>query len=191
MDVDERVPAQLAAEIRQAIESPEFDAYRLRRCNYFLHRPMKRGGLSDWNQVHLARRERLRFSGMYHEGIELDVPPERIGQLQNRILHFNDASYLERLSKSSHYQEEIAGRIREKKKPVRYIDILLAFLVEFGYKYFWKLGVLDGTPGLIWALHSATANLRAHAIVWDEQNRIPRRTLEEAFLAGRRSDDRD
>ena len=49
---------------------------------------------------------------------------------------------------------------------------------EFLKKYFYKKGFLDGTPGLISALHSATAVFRAHALVWDRQNRISRAELE-------------
>jgi len=61
---------------------------------------------------------------------------------------------------------------------------LFSFVVEFISKYFWKRGFLDGTPGLIWAFHAASAKTRAYALVWDEQNRIPREKLEEEIRSG-------
>lgn len=178
MDIDERVSAELGLEILLAVRSSEHDAYRFRRLNYFLHRPMRGGGLADWNQVHLARRECLRFGGMYHEEIQLSVPENRVGQLKGLMLHLNDRSFLERLQKSSSYQMEAAERIRSTKKRLGYRHIWFSFVWSFLYKYFFKLGFLDGSAGLIWALHSATAEFRAHALVWDEQNRIPRSKLE-------------
>ena len=56
MDVDERVPPTLAREIREAIPLGGFNAYRYRRKNFFLHRPMRGGGWQTWNAPHLARR---------------------------------------------------------------------------------------------------------------------------------------
>lgn len=179
MDIDERVSPELAAEILAAVQNPRFDAYRYRRLNYFLHRPMRGGGWRDWNLVHLARRDCLRFSGMFHEEVNLSVPESRVGQLKNAMLHLNDESYTERLRKSAAYQSEIAERIKAAKHSVGYFDILCAFFVEFSYKYIWKRGFFDGVPGLIWAFHAASAKVRAYALAWDEQHRIPRQWLEE------------
>lgn len=179
MDIDERVTPALAREICLAIRDPAFDAYRYRRLNYFLHRPMKGGGLADWNLVHLAKREMLRFGGMFHESCDVDVSPERVGQLREKMLHFNDESYVERLRKSAIYQKEVVGGILKQDKRTGMVGLAWAFCSEFARKYFWKRGIFDGVPGLIWALHAASASFRARAQVWDEQNRIERRELEE------------
>lgn len=179
MDIDERIPPDLAIEIVEAIKDPNFDAYRYRRLNYFLHRPMQGGGWRDWNRVHLARRECLRFSGMYHEQVELTVPGDGVGQLKNAMIHLNDASYQERLTKSAIYQHEVAERIKQANTSLGYFDILFSFIGEFFYKYVWKRGFLDGTLGLIWAFHAASAKTRACTLAWDEQNYIPRDGLEE------------
>lgn len=178
MDIDERVTPQLAKEIRQAINASQYRAYRFRRLNFFLHRPMQGGGWSDWNLVHLAQREVLRFRGMYHEGIDLQVDQSEIGQLHEKMWHLNDDSYLERLRKSANYQSEVAERIRQQKGRLGFHAIWLSFVKEFAYKYFYKKGFRDGTAGLISAFHSASASFRAMALVWDEQNRIPRQQLE-------------
>jgi len=179
LDIDERIPPDLAIEILTAIHNPNFDAYRYPRINYFLHRPMRGGGWTDWNLVHLARRDCLRFSGMYHEKIDLTISEQRVGQLKGFMLHLNDESYSERLKKSATYIDEISERIKQTKKNLSYSDILRSFIFEFANKYFWRRGFLDGWLGLIWAFHAATANMRAHILVWDEQNRIPREMLEE------------
>lgn len=183
MDVDERIPPDLAQEILEAIHNPVYDAYRYRRMNYFLHRPMRGGDWKDWNLVHLARRECLRFSGMYHEQIELAVPTGRVGQLKNPMIHLNDESYEERLRKSAVYQVEVSENIKKAKTSLGYYHVLLSFVREFIYQYIWKKGFLDGVVGLIWAFHAASANNRAYILAWDEQNHIPREKLEEEICS--------
>ncbi len=177
MDIDERVPPAMAQEILQAIQSTQYDAYSFRRLNYFLHRPMRGGGWSDWNLVHLARREVLRFGGMFHESIHLSVPDHRIGSLRKSMHHFNDASYEERLRKSMTYQAEVVQQMKNRKVSVNALNMTFACIIEFLKKYVFKRGALDGMPGLISAIHSTCAVFRAYAILWDEQNRIPRDSL--------------
>jgi glycosyltransferase involved in cell wall biosynthesis len=181
MDVDERVTPELAREIQAAIRNPGKDGYRYRRLNYFMHRPMKGGGWRDWNLIHLARRDKFRFGGMFHESCHLDAPAHREGQLSGLMVHFNEDNFEKRLRKSGTYLEELTSRIEKRPKPVRYIDIAGRPIAEFVRKYVVKRGFLDGVPGLISALHSATAIFRANALVWDRQNAISRTEVEEDF----------
>ncbi|WP_372991032.1 glycosyltransferase family 2 protein [Sulfitobacter sp.] len=181
MDVDERVTPELAREILQAIKNPDKDGYRYRRLNYFMHRPMKGGGWRDWNLVHLARRDKFHFGGMFHESCHLDAPEAREGQLQSLMVHFNEDNLEKRFRKSGTYMEELLKRVEARPKPVRLIDILGRPFVEFTRKYVLKKGFLDGTPGLISAIHSATAVFRANALVWDRQNAVSRNQIETDF----------
>lgn len=182
MDVDERVTPELSREILQAIRVSGKDGYRYRRLNYFMHRPMKGGGWQDWNLVHLARREKFRFGGMFHESCHLDAPVEREGQLLSLMLHYNEDNLEKRFRKSGTYMEELAKRVERRSKPVRFIDILGRPIIEFIRKYILKKGFLDGTPGLISAIHAATATFRANALVWSRQNPVSREDIETDFI---------
>lgn len=181
MDIDERVSRDLASEIRAAIDSGGADAYRFRRRNYFLHRPMRGGGWQSWNQVHLARRDALRFGGMFHESCELSSGT-RVGQLSGLMNHLNDADYEERIRKSHSYHEEVVSMIRASGRRVTWRWVVLDPLITFAKVFIWKCGYRDGTPGLIFALHSAIARFRAIASVWSEQNRIERTALEKTLI---------
>lgn len=181
MDVDERVTPELADEILQAIKDQSKDGYRYRRLNYFMHRPMKGGGWRDWNLVHLARREKFRFGGMFHESCHLDAPADREGQLTSLMVHYNEDNLEKRFRKSATYMEEMVDRVAARRRPVAFIDLFGRPLVEFSRKYFLKKGLLDGVPGFISAIHSATAVFRANAIVWDRQNPVSRAEIEEDF----------
>ncbi len=178
MDIDERVTPALADEILLRIAKPGVKAFKFRRLNYFLHRPMKGGGWADWNLVHLAKREVLRFDGMFHEEIKLEAHAQEIEQLQELMHHFNDSTYAERLQKSTQYQKEVAARIRKSNKKITGSALLKAFVKEFIYKYIYKKGYRDGSLGILSAMHSASASFKSAALVWDEQNRVSRAELE-------------
>lgn len=182
MDIDERVTSELSLEILTAIASPVYDAYKFRRLNYFFHRPMKGGGWADWNLVHLAKREVLRFGGMFHENIDLTIENKKIGQLMNKMHHFNDDSYLERLKKSMTYQEEVVFSLERRNIKVNLGNMVIATIKEFFVKYFYKKGFLDGTPGFISAFHSSFAIFKAYALLWEKQHKIQRKSLEQIFI---------
>ena len=183
MDIDERVPPELAAEILEAIRDDGKDGYRFRRLNFFLHRPMRAGGWERWNLVHLARRTRFRFGGKMHETCLLDAPPVRVGQLEHPMWHYNDVDYTERLGKSATYSRIAAEDLLESGRTVRPRDLVLSPVRRFVSAFVLKRGYRDGTPGLLFALHSAMADFQAKALAWDAQNAVPRTAMEGQFEA--------
>jgi len=94
------------------------------------------------------------------------------------MIHFNEHNFEKRMNKSGVYLEEVVKGV-EKKGKISGWRIARATGIEFAKKYIYKRGYRDGTPGLISALHAATAVFRAHALVWDRQNRISRSELEQ------------
>jgi len=179
MDIDERVPPEFAQEIIEAVRDNSKAAYRFRRLNFFLHRPMQGGGWQDWNLVHLARRKIFHFTGMYHEKCVVDAPSEYIGQLKEKMWHLNDESYKERMEKSVLYCQEQAKLLAESGMKIQWYHLLLLPMAEFLRKILKKKGYRDGTLGLLFALHSFCAMFRSCALVWDEQNSIDRVKIEQ------------
>lgn len=177
MDIDERVSGPLASEILSAIRAGSADAFRFRRRNYFLHRPMRGGGWQRWNQEHLARREVLTFGGMFHETCAL-AEGARVGQLRGWMNHLNDASFEERMRKSASYHPEVMARLRESGVSVGLGRLMMDPVAAFLRSYLALGGFRDGVPGFIFAVHSATARFRALASLWGEQHEIPRASLE-------------
>lgn len=185
MDVDERVPEDLKQEILSAIHTGKMEAYRYRRLNFFLHRPMKGGGWQDWNLVHLARRNVFRFAGMYHEECIVSCSPEKIGQLEYRMWHLNEDGYRKRIRKSLMYCEEQVTRLKSRGVKINAFKLVAFPFLEFANKYIRKAGFRDGVPGLLFALHAATAMFKACAILWDEQNAIPRESIQKMLRSHR------
>jgi (heptosyl)LPS beta-1,4-glucosyltransferase len=183
MDVDERVPPALAAEILEGIRDEGKDGFRFRRLQFMLHRPMTGGGFQHWNLVHLARREKFRFGGKMHETCLLDAPPERVGQLETRMWHLNEISFEKRLKKSWTYSAIRCEDILESGRRVRWYDLLWRPAERALAKYFWHGGWRDGVVGLLNALTSFDATFRSWALAWDVQHRIPRERLDDEMRA--------
>jgi glycosyltransferase involved in cell wall biosynthesis len=181
MDIDERVTPELAQEILARISSTDLNGFRYRRLNFFFQRPMKAGGWEGWNRAQLARRGNHSYVNRLHERCVIQGEPESVGQLKGVMWHLNDENYKERMAKSFKYSLAEAERVLEKGKNISWITIITRPVFEFIKKYFLKLGMLDGIPGLIAAMHSADAVFRAHALAWDEQNQTSREKLEETI----------
>lgn len=194
MDADERVPPDLGLEIIKRIQEAEFGAFRYRRKNFFLHRPMKGGGWTTWNNVQLARRRKHYYVNPLHERCVVDADV-RVGQLEASMWHLNDESYVERISKSVQYSLISAESILERGRRVTVLDLLFRPFAIFVRNYILRRGLIDGIAGLISAMHSAGAEFRAQAIVWDRQNTISRSVLEtqisDAWRKGRESKELD
>jgi glycosyltransferase involved in cell wall biosynthesis len=173
MDIDERVPPELAAEIQQAIWEPGRDGFRYRRLNFFLHRPMYGGGWNRWNRVQLARRGKHHFRNPVHEECIVETSASGIGQLQHPMWHLNDENYRERMRKSFQYCQIEAEELMHQQR-VHWYHLLLMPLKAFVKVYIARAGFRDGTPGLLIALHGACAHFRTYALIWDEQHRLPR-----------------
>lgn len=178
MDCDERVTPELATEILSAALSTTLNGFRYKRVNYFLNRPMSHGGWGGWNRPQLARRGKHQFEGKLHEQCVIEGGQINTGQLNSPMLHFNDEDFGKRLRKSAKYVEMQVSKRNISGTRVSGARIIVLTVFEFTKKYLLKRGFLDGTPGLIAAIHSATSVFRTESLVWDQQNHIQRSVLE-------------
>lgn len=181
MDIDERVTSLLRHEIQAAIHDIRKDGYYFRRLNFFLQREVTGSGWQNWNMIHLARRTKFRFGGKTHEACLLDAPESATGQLNGLMWHLNDSTYQERILKSYAYGLVEVETLHEKNFKVRWHHLVISPVLNFLKGYILKRGYRDGIIGLIINMHLAAATFRVYAIVWDEQNRIPRSVLEKRF----------
>lgn len=183
MDIDERVPVDLADEIVRSIGRESYQAYNIPRLNFFLNRPMKGGGLQRWNQIHLAKRTAGWFEKPIHEEFKFSGSVQKVGQLTQKIWHLNDADYRERMRKSDQYCLMVAA---EEIGSPRFSCVRLVWrpFRAFVKTYLLLGGIRDGVPGLIWALHSASAELRIQILRWERSNRICRDSIEKRVLEG-------
>jgi (heptosyl)LPS beta-1,4-glucosyltransferase len=123
---------------------------------------------------------------MIHEDQIFHNKKPQIGQLANKMIHLNDATFSERMEKSKRYLPEFVKRLKRKKLKVKTIHFVIYPTQVFLKKYILQKGFLDGTLGFIWAIHSSVAIFQALSLLWDEQNRILRAELEQKIHPSKR-----
>lgn len=176
LDADEVLDEESVEEINMLLSgNPRFDAYMLRRRDYFMGKMLRFSGLNPW---HL----RLFRSGvghcenrLYDQHFIADVP---LGQMKG-FMHdrnsakltdwiashnrWSDAEVVEKLATRSLdggvLQPRLMGDARERTRFIKEIyyrlPIGLRSLGYFIYRYVFRLGFLDGKVGFYFAFFQA------------------------------------
>jgi glycosyltransferase involved in cell wall biosynthesis len=178
VDADEFLTPGLAAEIRKAIQNPAFDGYYVALEMYFLGRVLVHGGASFY-KLSLFRQGKGRFECRLKEqdtsmaDVEVHehvVVAGKTGKLKNPLIHHNVETlsrYIQKHDEYSNWEARVwlegeagygdlppsllgtqAQRRRWLKK--RFLAVPGSPFLFFLYRYFFRLGVLDGMPGLIY-----------------------------------------
>lgn len=138
LDADVVVPDELAQEIKAAIEKGDTQAYFIGRINIIWGAPIT---VADWgpkddNHIWLYQKDIGQWQSAVHEQYQTEA---KVGQLKNNLLHYNYDTVSEYLDKINRYSD-----LARTKTPVSW----LAGLVDFGKRYFYKLGFTAGYRGL-------------------------------------------
>ena len=147
LDADETVSPRLAASIQAALAAPVSPVYRMPRRNRFLGRWLSHGeGYPDWSP-RLFNRMNARWSDdLVHEKVLYAVTP---GTLQGDLMHDSSddlAAYLERQNR---YTTLAARQAYELGRSAGFFHLLMSPVVRFFKFYVFRLGFLDGMPGLL------------------------------------------
>jgi glycosyltransferase involved in cell wall biosynthesis len=147
LDADERVPADLAGEIRAALAAPGFAAYCMPRLSEVMGRPMRHGGWWPDHVLRLFRRGSARFSNdVVHERVEAEGEP---GVLSGHLLHYAYDSIEAMLAKMDRYSTDGALMLHRRGKRTTALGALGHGLWTFIRMYFLRRGFLDGWQGLV------------------------------------------
>jgi glycosyltransferase involved in cell wall biosynthesis len=178
IDADEALTPVLAQEIHNAIQNPNLDGYYIALRMYFLGCELRHSGAS-FEKLSLFRRGKGRYecrlraqdSSMadmeVHEHI---VVNGKTAKLQHPLLHHNVESLSHYIRKHDEYSNwdakvwiegdsssrelppSLFGSQAQRHRWVRkkFFAIPGSPLLFFFYKYIFRLGFLDGVPGLIY-----------------------------------------
>jgi glycosyltransferase involved in cell wall biosynthesis len=178
LDADESLTPELAKEIRAAIQDSRYSGYHIALRIYFLGRELRHSGASFY-KLSLFRRGRGRYECRLkeqdlsmadmevHEHVVVDG---RTAKLKFPLLHHNIASLSHYIRKHDAYSnweakvwlngkagtEELApsltGTQAQRRRWLRrkFFALPGSPLAFFLYKYIFRLGFLDGIPGLIY-----------------------------------------
>jgi glycosyltransferase involved in cell wall biosynthesis len=156
LDADERISGRLKEEILEfkKKEIIRADGYRINRKTFYLDRWIKHSGWYPDRKLRLFKKSKSKWQGRIHEGLILDGKTEH---MPGDILHFTYRDMTDHIDRLNRYSRMQARDIVDKKKRLLYLRALLLPPVTFIRFYIWKMGILDGFPGLIIALVSSWA----------------------------------
>jgi glycosyltransferase involved in cell wall biosynthesis len=150
LDSDERCTINVRDEIISTVSKTSLDIFKIPRKNYFMGRWIKYSGwYPNFRQPQLFRNGMMTYSmDSVHEGF-VKNSNKKIGILKNCIWQFPFKNTEEIIHKANRYST--LGVIDLTKKGVKG-SIFMAFthgLWSFIKHYIFKLGFLDGGPGLV------------------------------------------
>lgn len=151
IDSDEIVSKALQNEILAVVkeESRDIIGYRIKRTDTMWGKELHHGEWGNQSFIRLGKKDAGIWSGSVHEtwGIQ-----EKVVSLRSSILHFPHptiASFLEKIQFYTNIRSEELFRQRRKTNS---FEIIIYPIGKFFQNYIFRLGVLDGIPGLIIAL---------------------------------------
>ncbi|MCJ7828089.1 glycosyltransferase family 2 protein [Patescibacteria group bacterium] len=149
VDADERVSPKLAQEMKLAIEKKDVDGFRILRVDTLFGRVLKHGEVNEKYLVRLAKRDSGRWQRAVHETWKVEGA---IHRLSSPLLHYPHQSLSDFFADINHYSS-IHARVLYKDHAQTSLFQILAYPTgKFFNNYFFRLGFLDGVPGLILAL---------------------------------------
>ena len=182
IDADERVSPELADEIAHALTSPpqRILAYRIRYRTFFLGHEIRYSGKNTNTSCRLIRRDACRYKDMrVHE--DIDVPLSRVGKLKHRFIHYEYRSYDHYFAKRLKYTRLAAEDRWHNGKRASFASLLLSPFLRFVQLYFFRLGFLDGLPGIQLCILTAFVNsFVKQGRLWEMQSAVPQATIEHA-----------
>ncbi len=167
LDADERVPRELAEEIRQTIaaDPPELAGLDVARRAFFLGKWIRHCGWYPGRIVRLFRRGKATFSETkVHEQLMLDGV---VGHLRNDLLHYTDGDLDHYFRKFNAYTSLAAEDLHGAGRSAGLADLVLRPPFMFVKMYLFRLGFLDGIHGLILCVVSSAYVFVKYAKLWD------------------------
>ncbi len=170
LDSDEKVSDQLFQEIKSSIKNSSYSAYQVKRLNYFFGKQIKHGGYwPDWQTRLFKVKDFRRFVGTVHESPEFIG---QLGELDNYLIHFSHNNLIECFQKSLSWTKREAEEFIKANHPrITWWRIIKVMIWEFCYRYFKKLGFLDGYVGFIESLIQAINRFFVYQQIWELQQK--------------------
>jgi glycosyltransferase involved in cell wall biosynthesis len=167
LDADEALSEESCREIMAAIEGapPHIHGFSMPRLSRYLNRWIRHGGWFPDRKVRLVRRGTARWVGDgLHEHLEVDGA---IDELHVPLLHYVYRDIFDQVKTINGFSQ-VEAEQRGARSSGHVILGVFHSLGKFIECAIWKLGVLDGIPGLIIAMNSAFYVFLKHAKAWEK-----------------------
>jgi glycosyltransferase involved in cell wall biosynthesis len=170
LDADERVPPELAAEIRALMQRPAAEraaAYSVRRRTFFFGREIRHCGWDTDSVIRLFDRRRARYPDLWvHADMTVDGP---VAGLRGRLRHYTYASMDQYFEKFGRYTAWSARDLAARGRRATLFNLVGRPACRFLKMYFLRLGFLDGLPGAVLCGLAACSVFTKYARLWEMQ----------------------
>lgn len=162
VDADERVSDALRASILGIFSGePGRHAFRFARCNRFMGRYLRHGeGYPDWSLRLFDRRHARWSTDRVHERVLTDA---EAGTLSGDLLHESAESLESYFAKQNRYSTLAAEAAHARGERATVLHLLASPLLRFLKFFVFRLGFLDGLPGLVHILAGCSASFGKYA----------------------------
>ena len=152
IDADERVSEELCQEIRDTLQKPLFDLYRVPRRSFAYGVEIKHSGWYPDYVTRLFKKNFVFTNDLVHERIDNEGVSQ--GILVSHLNHFRNENLEQAVSRMDRYSTAWARQNLQSKKGGVFKGVLKA-IWTFSRIYFLKRGLLDGRAGIIIAITNA------------------------------------
>ncbi len=178
IDADERITSELKKEILNLLHYSsvmEWNGFYFKRYDFwggrwikYGDRPRQERGRGLIKILRLGRKEAGRWERSVHEVWKIKGP---IGEFKNPLLHYPHPTISEFLKNINDFSSLHAQALFRDGVKTNLFQIIAYPLGKFCQNYLWRLGFLDGTPGIIFAMmmsfHSFLARAKLY-FLWEK-----------------------
>jgi glycosyltransferase involved in cell wall biosynthesis len=181
IDADERVPVNLANEIRKIVSTRTNSAFEIPRLTQFCGQWIHHCGWTPDHVLRLFQRGSASFSNdLVHERVLLG-PNVKLGRLREPLLHFSYPTPSHYWRKLEQYSQAWAEQRFANGQQTSMVRAGLAGVVAFVRTYFFRFGFLDGAMGFAVCSMQAQAAFGKYFSLYclnhkDDSSALPPRT---------------
>jgi len=172
IDSDERCSIEAKDEILSLIENTEYDIYQIPRKNFFMGKWIKFSGwYPNFRQPQLFRNGSMRYDlKPVHEGF-INLSGKKIASLENSFWQIPFKNFEELIHKANKYSTLGVEKLEKKGKKASVFSALMHGIWSFIKHYFFKLGILDGSAGLIIAFANFEGTFYRYLKLYEKQSK--------------------
>jgi len=173
VDADERVSPELRDEILALdLDTVPYDAYEMPRRHFFMQQWINHSAWYPDYKIRLFRKDRCSWGGYApHDEVKLKG---RKKKLKNDLLHYIYCDVAHFAATKNTYSTLTSEDHYQSGKRARIIDLTLRPLYAFLYRYFARLGILDGIAGFTIAVMESYTVFLKYIKLYEIQNRLRR-----------------
>lgn len=160
VDADERISPDLKKEIMEAIKKTNVDGFYLKRQDFFGGRALKYGETANVRLLRLGRKGKGEWQREVHEVWDIKG---NINELKNPLLHYPHQALSDFIDHVNFHSSLHAQALKKEDVKPSLWRIIFYPKAKFIQNYIFRLGFLDGTPGIIVALMMSFHSFLARA----------------------------